>query len=756
MVTILPSIGFTKRILFFGVILIATVSSSLIFFAKVEARGNNAHWILSITAALAASIAIAILYKQKRHNGFIEKADLALAIALVLSLCAAILWAVYEIILEVVPPVPSLADALSITAYAFLSFYVFSTYLRFYKVFHFSKKQLKAAVIASTIFLFFIISYIVSLVEISSSRGLAILSIIVAYPVLDAIIMVPSFLIVVNYRKQPQWFTPWICKSAGILLVVIADSWFELFVVTSLTNELWPSAMIFAASRVIIAAGLLWSIVYLVTPRTTTNRNTNSSNNDSSARITSSELNKSTKTGKAWSSNLAFVAITGLSVFSVIFIIGTALSSSSIWSLIQLPLFVDRPDIVTKELREHSSSGDTVRFGALLPISGVSSSSGKSTEAALRLALRDVNANFSKSNSSIRYELVVQDTESDPTVSLEKLRLLAKEGIRIVIGPATSAELQATKYFADKNDIILFSPSSTAPSLAIEGDNVFRLVPDDSNQAKAISKMMWDQGIRVVIPFWRKDVYGSELMRAVRANFQAMGGEFDKDSEKLGYAPRTGHLAASLNRINFIMWDNALKALESRLQSAISQYGIDKVGVYMVSLDEVTPIFIQAYSHPVLSKVKWYGSDKSALNGALVRHSESAFFAANTSFYNPIPRFDNNNDDNRNLYHNLLEEIRKEVHTEPSPYSAVAYDILWVAAIAENMTRHNVNNITDIQGIQDLRDAIIRSAKSYLGVTGNTTLNNMGDRAKGEYDFWKVTTSITDDKESFGWIKTGR
>ncbi|MFL6393312.1 MAG: ABC transporter substrate-binding protein [Nitrososphaeraceae archaeon] len=756
MVIILPSIGFTKRILFFGVILIATVSSSLIFFAKVEARGNNAHWILSITAAVAASIAIAILYQQKRHTGFIEKADLALAIALVLSLCAAILWAVYEIILEVVPPVPSLADALSITAYAFLSFYVFSTYLRFYKVFHFSKKQLKAAVIASTIFLFFIILYTVSLVEISSSRGLAILSIIVAYPVLDAIIMVPSFLIVVNYRKAPQWFTPWICKSAGILLVVIADSWFELFVVTSLTNELWPSAMIFAASRVIIAAGLLWSTVYLVTPRTTTNRNTNSSNNDSSARITSSELNKSTKTGKAWSSNLAFVAITGLSVFSVIFIIGTALSSSSISSLIHLPLFVDRPDIATMELREHSSSGGTVRFGALLPMTGVFSSSGKSTEAALRMALRDVNANFSKSNSSLRYELVVHDTESDPTVSLAMLRLLAKEGIRIVIGPATSAELQATKDFADKNDIILFSPSSTAPSLAIEGDNVFRLVRDDSHQAKSISKMMWDQGIRVVIPFWRNDVYGSELMRAVRANFQAMGGEFDKDSEKLGYAPRTGHLAASLNRINFIMWDNALKALESRLQSAISQYGIDKVGVYMVSLDEVTPIFIQAYSHPVLSKVKWYGSDKSALNEALVRHYESAAFAVNTSFYNPIPRFDNNNDDNRNLYHNLLEEIRKEVHTEPSPYSAVAYDILWVAAIAENMTRHNVNNITDIQGIQDLRDAIIRSAKSHLGVTGNTTLNNMGDRAKGEYDFWKVTTSITDDKESFGWIKTGR
>jgi branched-chain amino acid transport system substrate-binding protein len=755
MVNVLSGIGFTKRSLFFGVILVTTVTSSLIFFVKVEDRANNAHWILSITAAVAASIAIAILYQQKRHNGFIEKADLALAIALVLSLCAAVLWAVYEIILEVVPPVPSLADALSITAYAFLSFYVFSTYLRFYKLFHFSKKPLIAAVIASGIFLFFIVSYTVSLAELSSSRGIAIFSVILAYPVLDAIIMVPSFLIVVNYRKEPQWFTPWICKSAGILLVVIADSWFALFVVTSLTNELWPSAMIFAASRVIIAAGLLWSIVYLVTQQTTVNRNTSSSDDfNSSVRIPSTEFDKSIRPEKARSSNLTFVAIAVLSVFSAIFIIGTVLSSSSILSLNQLHLSVGRSDIVTQELQEHSSSGDTVRFGALLPITGVSSSSGKSTEAALSMALNDVNVNFSKSNSSLRYELVVHDTESDPTVSLEKLRLLAKEGIRIVIGPATSAELKATKDFADKNDIILFSPSSTAPSLAVEGDNVFRLVPDDSHQAKAISKMMWDQGIRLVVPFWRDDVYGSELMQAVRANFQALGGEFDKDAEKLGYAPRTGHLAASLHRINFIMWDNALKVLESRLQSTISQYGIDKVGVYMVSLDEVTPIFIQAYSHPVLSKVKWYGSDGSALNDALVRNYESAFFAVDTSFYNPIPRFDNNNDDNGNLYDNLLEKIRKEVHTEPSPYSAAAYDILWVAAIAENMTRHNVNNITDIQGIQDLRDAIIRSAKSYLGVTGNTTLNNMGDRAKGEYDFWKVTTNITDDKEPFGWIKT--
>ena len=59
------SIVSTKRSLFFGVIVIAAVTSSLIFFANVEARANNAHWILSITATVAASVAIAILYRPE-------------------------------------------------------------------------------------------------------------------------------------------------------------------------------------------------------------------------------------------------------------------------------------------------------------------------------------------------------------------------------------------------------------------------------------------------------------------------------------------------------------------------------------------------------------------------------------------------------------------------------------------------------------------------------------------------------------------
>ena len=67
------------------------------------------------------------------------------------------------------------------------------------------------------------------------------------------------------------------------------------------------------------------------------------------------------------------------------------------------------------------------------------------------------------------------------------------------------------------------------------------------------------------------------------------------------------------------------------------------------------PLYLfKHYYHPILSKVKWYGSDGTALNEKLIRNHESALFAVNTSFSNPIYLFQNIK--NKKLG-DLLEEI---------------------------------------------------------------------------------------------------
>ena len=69
---------------------------------------------------------------------------------LVLWLSADIVWAIYQLVIDIVPPMPS-ADYLWLCAYGFLGYYLFSTYKEFQKKFNFGRKVLVASVIGKAL-----------------------------------------------------------------------------------------------------------------------------------------------------------------------------------------------------------------------------------------------------------------------------------------------------------------------------------------------------------------------------------------------------------------------------------------------------------------------------------------------------------------------------------------------------------------------------------------------------------------------------
>src|SRR5262249_44180756 len=136
------------------------------------------------------------------------------------------------------------------------------------------------------------------------------------------------------------------------------------------------------------------------------------------------------------------------------------------------------------------------------------------------------------------------------------------------------------------------------------------------------------------------------------------------------------------NRINFIIWSQDSKSLASEVSQAVTHYGAGKVGVYLVSFDEVAPIFIVAQNLPVLSDVKWFGSDGSVLNNKLVKNMDAALFAVKTGFVNPIYAIDN-----KSYKLKLIDnQIREMIGRAPRAYAEVTYDAFWVAALTENAT----------------------------------------------------------------------
>ena len=652
-----------------------------------------------------------------------------------LWLSADIIWAIYQLVLDVVPPIPSAADYLWLGAYGFLGYYLFMTYKEFQKKFNFGRKALIASVIGNAIFLGYIIAITVNLSVLSTSRGIEMFAVIVAYPILDATLMIPAIVILVEFRKEPVWFIPWICESLGIFLIAVSDSWFALIVLTSLVEQLWLSALFFAAHFLVMAAGLLWYIKLLI-PSTTTREV-----HDSEKVLTTVAHTSLTENGATKRFRTTVIAVAAL---AAIILIGILVYPSSPLTA----LFVNRNSEVVLLL--NSDGKQIVTLGALLPLSGASASLGESEDAAIRIATKDVNEYFSKSNSNTRVGLIIEDTQTNPATSLEKLQDLAAKGVRIVIGPGTSAEIQEVKDYADRNGILLVSPSSTAPSLSVP-DNIFRFVPDDTHQAQAISKKMWQDGVRVVVPMWRTDVYGNDLLNATKYNFEMLGG---KVVNGIGYTPRTGDFSASLNRINFMIWDQDLRSLSLKISQAVAQYGSDKVGVYLVSFDEVVPIFIEAQNEPVLSMVKWYGSDGSALNDKLVRNIDASMFAAKTGFVNPIYGIKNTNSYKFKLIDN---EIQKIIGRVPRSYAEVAYDSFWVAALTENSTGCT-------KDINSLKKSFLQIANSYTGITGDTSLNKAGDRKHADYDFWAIRASNgnsnnnnnNSDRSIFAWTQVGK
>ena len=538
------------------------------------------------------------------------------------------------------------------------------------------------------IYIFYITN---KLSEFSTSNDIALLSVMIVYPILNTILIVPAIVMLIGFKKEPESSMPHMCESLSLLNLVVADSWFVIIFLSSMVETIWYSNLLIVDHYLIISAGLLWSLVFLY------------------------PINS--KCSFEWKNKFRFKNRIPRRIMLVV----------SILVLISSILFVNLlyPNIPFSS----STDNDEIKIGALLGLSGISSERGKTQKASMEQAVKDINDDFKKNGTKKEVVLYIENTERKPDLALAKLKILAEKGVKIIIGPQTSAELKAIKEYIDEHDrdILIISQSSTAPSLS-KKDNIFRLVQNDINQGKEIAKKMYNDGIRVVVPMLRNDSYGNDLYNATKKNFEEQPGGMFIDA--ITYDPHVGKFAGSLHRINFIMWNQDLKSLSLAVSNATDHLSSSssKVGVYVIAYGEIVPILIQAQSHDNLKKVRWYGSDGTAKNEHLVKHNKAVEFADTTNFTNPLMALNETNLKFKSLENDTnLKEL--------NVYDANAYDALWVAALTEN----NSGNMT----IEEVKNKFNNITHSYQGVSGSIELDPNGDR-RSNYDFWMVKENEMD------------
>ena len=364
-----------------------------------------------------------------------------------------------------------------------------------------------------------------------------------------------------------------------------------------------------------------------------------------------------------------------------------------------------------------------LRVGVLASLTGPGSSLGQSTVVALQLAAEKLET----PGGQFKVHLLVHDTQLDPNLALEAIQELDKQGVTVIIGPQSSSELAKIKPYADSHNILVISQGSTASSLSIAGDNIFRLCPNDKREAEAIVALMWHDGIRTIVPLWRNDVGNGGLHDSVKSAFENMGGTV------------TAGFRYETTTTNF---GPAIAEISSQVASARSSSPPATIAVYLAAFDEVVGVFNSAASDSVVSGTSWYGSDGVALSQPLLDNSNAANFASSVNYPNPIFGLD---DALQSSWQPISDAIEARTGIKPDAFALSTYDALFIL-------NHALDNSRRVGDFADFKSAFVDAANSYVGITGSTALDAAGDRASAPFDFWAVrfTNGVP------GWVRVAR
>jgi branched-chain amino acid transport system substrate-binding protein len=359
---------------------------------------------------------------------------------------------------------------------------------------------------------------------------------------------------------------------------------------------------------------------------------------------------------------------------------------------------------IAKRIPMHPLAGQTIQWGVTS-----SSTTGLETTQPLveEIIQEDLNEYAELLGLDIDIDLLVEDNQGTASIALEKTQTFKAMGINIIQGHGWSSQCQASLSFANENDVIMVSSSSTSPILAIPDDMLFRTCPTDFVQAPAIATMWQTWGVKAVLTMHRADAWGDGIWNVLEPLWEPAGIE---DLGRIRYAGEVTEFSSYLAQANDIITE------------AIAEYGIDRVGMQFFSFDEERTIQTQAADYPNLMGIIWMctesgGRDQLMLNEAgdlavQTRHFSSLMGANEWNF----------------KFVSLDERYEQETERKASFYTGTTYDSNWMIlkAILE----------TGQQGAEQIAEMFIDMSYEHYGVTGWVSLDSNGDRQAQEFDIW--------------------
>ncbi|MDR3259946.1 MAG: ABC transporter substrate-binding protein [Fusobacteriaceae bacterium] len=338
-----------------------------------------------------------------------------------------------------------------------------------------------------------------------------------------------------------------------------------------------------------------------------------------------------------------------------------------------------------------SKAEEGIPIGIIAPTTGGVAVYGQAVVNGLKLAIEEINAKGGVLGGKKLIPTYLDD-KGDAVEGINSYNKLTGDKVKAIIGPVTSGVVSGVAEKANKEGMIILTPSGTADSLTIGKPTVFRTCFTDSYQGRIIAKFAATKlNIKkAAVLYCGADEYSLGLFTAFQDACKEFGIEIvaketSASMEDIDFSAQLGNIAVTDAEALFVpMYYGTVALLAPQARHA----GFDKI---------------------LLGSDGWGGiGDKMGDN-------EEYF---NNSFFTSHFSSEDKAEEVQNFVKNYTAKYGKESLNE---FSALGYDSAYVLAQA----------INEAGSDETAKIAEAMSKMTFKGVTGRFNFDKNGDPVKG-------------------------
>jgi len=324
---------------------------------------------------------------------------------------------------------------------------------------------------------------------------------------------------------------------------------------------------------------------------------------------------------------------------------------------------------------------ETVKVGAVLSLTGLSSTYGQSVRKGLELAAEEINKEGGVLGKQI--ECIIGDDESKIDGARTVItKLLMEDKVNLVIGGVTSSTTLAIAPLCQRYKVPLVTPSATSADVTKVGDYIFRACFIDDFQGSVLARFAFEnlKARRAGILKDVKSNYSIGLASAFSKTFREKGGEIVNEQ------------VYTVGDTDFRSQLKSIKASKPDVLFIPGYYA--EVGLIIRQAKQLS---IQA---PLLGGDGWDSPRLLEIAGA---SAEGAYYGTHFSPQRKAPQVQK-----------FVSAFKQKYNEEPDGVAALGYDALRLAV-------ETISKAGTTEGAK-VREQLAKTV-NFPGITGNITID---------------------------------